>query len=283
MAGCSARAARSWPGVPPGRAALDRAFLQAAAWPGVPRRRRRAASPVPRPPGCRPGRPPRRPRPPCCAHADPRRRWADECGAPRRTNALPARSWICGGLQKPHRAYKTHHESKIAGDGREGWGWAAVLGWGLGRRWHTWGMVRRSIAGIVAFAVTLTMAVGCGSDDDGAAAPAQPVPSAGSPSVPSTPAEPSPSASPSAPASTAPKPTKKGKLKRGVKGAEVVALQKRLTELGYWNGKADGSFGGADPAGGLRAAEGGRAEARRRGRGQDPKGFGPGGTAEAAQ
>ncbi len=93
------------------------------------------------------------------------------------------------------------------------------------------------------------MAVGCGSDGDGAAAPAQPVPSAQSPSAPTTPAEPAPSASapaepsPSASTPATPAPSKKGKLKRGVKGAEVVALQKRLNELGYWNGKADASFG----------------------------------------
>jgi len=34
-----------------------------------------------------------------------------------------------------------------------------------------------------------------------------------------------------------------GKLKTGAKGAQVVALQRRLTELGYWNGRADGKFG----------------------------------------
>jgi lipoprotein-anchoring transpeptidase ErfK/SrfK len=34
------------------------------------------------------------------------------------------------------------------------------------------------------------------------------------------------------------------KLKAGAKGAAVLTLQKRLTELGYWNGKADGKFGG---------------------------------------
>jgi lipoprotein-anchoring transpeptidase ErfK/SrfK len=87
------------------------------------------------------------------------------------------------------------------------------------------------------------MAVGCGSDDDGAAAPAPSVPASLSPSAPTTPAEPSPSVSPSLPASPSPAPTKSRKLKRGVKGAEVVALQQRLNELGYWNGKADGNFG----------------------------------------
>jgi lipoprotein-anchoring transpeptidase ErfK/SrfK len=33
-------------------------------------------------------------------------------------------------------------------------------------------------------------------------------------------------------------------LKVGDKGTAVVALQKRLNELGYWNGAADGKFGG---------------------------------------
>ena len=32
-------------------------------------------------------------------------------------------------------------------------------------------------------------------------------------------------------------------LRNGDKGAEVKALQERLTALGYWNGKADGNFG----------------------------------------
>ena len=32
-------------------------------------------------------------------------------------------------------------------------------------------------------------------------------------------------------------------LRVGAKGAEVKAVQERLTALGYWNGKADGSFG----------------------------------------
>ncbi|BBH65608.1 peptidoglycan-binding protein [Actinoplanes sp. OR16] len=34
------------------------------------------------------------------------------------------------------------------------------------------------------------------------------------------------------------------KLKSGAEGAEVLALQTRLAELGYWNGKVDGKFGG---------------------------------------
>ncbi|MDT5042726.1 MAG: hypothetical protein QOE51_3711 [Actinoplanes sp.] len=52
---------------------------------------------------------------------------------------------------------------------------------------------------------------------------------------------------PSSPAPTISKPPaapKPEQLKVGAKGAKVAALQQRLTELGYWNGKADGTFGG---------------------------------------
>jgi peptidoglycan hydrolase-like protein with peptidoglycan-binding domain len=92
-------------------------------------------------------------------------------------------------------------------------------------------------------AVALTLVTACNSgDSDRTAAPPAAVSSATS-AAPSAPAEPSatPSVSPSAPASPTPKPVQK--LKTGAKGAQVVALQQRLTELGYWNGKADGSFG----------------------------------------
>jgi peptidoglycan hydrolase-like protein with peptidoglycan-binding domain len=99
-------------------------------------------------------------------------------------------------------------------------------------------------------AVALALVTGCGSDDpDTTAQPPAAAPSATTApesSAPSTPAEPSATPSPStsvtptAPASPAPKPQK---LKAGVKGAKVLALQHRLTELGYWNGKADGTFG----------------------------------------
>jgi peptidoglycan hydrolase-like protein with peptidoglycan-binding domain len=68
--------------------------------------------------------------------------------------------------------------------------------------------------------------------------------SAPSPAVPSSAPSVSPSASP-APSPTVTKPpAPPRKLKVGAKGADVLALQKRLTELGYWNGKADGHFGG---------------------------------------
>lgn len=96
--------------------------------------------------------------------------------------------------------------------------------------------VRRILAYTLAAAAVLTFAAGCDTADPVADGP---------PSVPVTPsAVPSaPSAAPSVPPTTAP-PAKPKKLKSGAKGAEVVALQTRLTELGYWIGKADGKFGG---------------------------------------
>jgi lipoprotein-anchoring transpeptidase ErfK/SrfK len=116
----------------------------------------------------------------------------------------------------------------------------------------------RAAAWLAALAVTGTLAAGCGSDagtGPGAAAPSAAEPS----STRSTPPPPNeaPTAVPSSPtpsrsAPDRPKkppveparpPVKPAKLKHGAEGPEVVALQKRLTELGYWNGKADGKFG----------------------------------------
>jgi peptidoglycan hydrolase-like protein with peptidoglycan-binding domain len=92
-----------------------------------------------------------------------------------------------------------------------------------------------------------TLAGGCDTDgSDRAAAPvgAPSVTSSagsGTSAAPSTP-PPTPSSPAAPPTSSAP--AKPQRLKSGAKGAEVVALQQRLTELGYWNGKADGTFGG---------------------------------------
>ena len=114
--------------------------------------------------------------------------------------------------------------------------------------------MRRSLSGLAALTMTVTLAVGCGSSDDNAGAPARVVPA--SPSAP----EPAPSAVPTTQPTTQPtrqpttqpsgEPTeqpsqapKDGRLRRGDEGDEVTALQRRLTELGYWNGPADGSFG----------------------------------------
>ena len=88
------------------------------------------------------------------------------------------------------------------------------------------------------------MLAGCdSSSDSNTAAPAPSAPSSGTPTseTPSaTPSSPAPSTSAPTKPPTAPKPQK---LKVGAKGAKVTALQQRLTELGYWNGKADGNFG----------------------------------------
>jgi peptidoglycan hydrolase-like protein with peptidoglycan-binding domain len=63
------------------------------------------------------------------------------------------------------------------------------------------------------------------------------VPGTSASPAPSSPAPTSPSPTPSA------GPTAPGKLKIGAKGPAVTELQQRLTALGYWNGRTDGSFG----------------------------------------
>ncbi|MCA2218098.1 L,D-transpeptidase family protein [Jidongwangia harbinensis] len=110
---------------------------------------------------------------------------------------------------------------------------------------------KTTIGWLAALAVTGTLAAGCGADGDtgtaapapaattSAARPAEPPPS---PSVPPA-ASPSRSAPESPVKRPAKRPAKPDRLRHGDKGPEVVALQKRLTELGYWNGKADGRFG----------------------------------------
>jgi peptidoglycan hydrolase-like protein with peptidoglycan-binding domain len=110
--------------------------------------------------------------------------------------------------------------------------------------------VTRKILAYATFAtVALTLVAGCKSGDD--TTTAAPAASSTAPTVaPSTatPTEAAPtSAAPTeaaptsaAPTESAPKPQK---LKTGAKGAKVTALQERLADLGYWNGKADGSFG----------------------------------------
>jgi len=95
---------------------------------------------------------------------------------------------------------------------------------------------------VIAVVVAATLAAGC--DTPEAAGPPAPSPSA-SPAPPSAyPSVPAPSAYPSGPASAPALPERPEKLRSGAKGAGVMALQQRLTELGYWIGKADGRFGG---------------------------------------
>jgi peptidoglycan hydrolase-like protein with peptidoglycan-binding domain len=99
--------------------------------------------------------------------------------------------------------------------------------------------MRKVLTFLLTAGVAITLAAGCSRDGTSTT-------SAPSPGVPSS-AAPSPSATESpapTPTPTKTKPPAPKKLKVGAKGAEVVALQKRLTELGYWNGKADGNFGG---------------------------------------
>jgi peptidoglycan hydrolase-like protein with peptidoglycan-binding domain len=109
-------------------------------------------------------------------------------------------------------------------------------------------VARKTLTYAVAMAAAVSLAAGCSStnDDSGAQQAAPPPSTAPAPSETSTaPSEPSPTATPSAtPPSTPPTKATPEKLKNGAKGDRVVALQKRLAELGYWNGKADGEFGG---------------------------------------
>ncbi|WP_433723794.1 L,D-transpeptidase family protein [Actinoplanes sp. CA-051413] len=104
--------------------------------------------------------------------------------------------------------------------------------------------MRRALTYATTVAALVTLAAGCDTGgSEQAAAPSAPAtaPSSAGP-VPTASPSPSTSTSPSTkPTAAAPKPQK---LKTGVKGARVVALQQRLTDLGYWNGKADGTFGG---------------------------------------
>jgi pyruvate/2-oxoglutarate dehydrogenase complex dihydrolipoamide acyltransferase (E2) component len=114
------------------------------------------------------------------------------------------------------------------------------------------GAVRKALTFVAAIAATITVAAGCGSDDSPSSqsAPAPVVPASSPTAATTTEPAASPSASapattPTAPATTTPaKPPAPAKLHSGSKGAAVTALQRRLNDLGYWNGKADGTFGG---------------------------------------
>lgn len=110
------------------------------------------------------------------------------------------------------------------------------------------------LVGIVVMAV---LAGGCDGGPDATAAP-PPSPVTTSQAVPSPTASPAapkatrttsttpstaPSATPSASPSRKPSAGDDGKLSRGESGPEVVALQRRLAELGYWIGPIDGEYG----------------------------------------
>jgi peptidoglycan hydrolase-like protein with peptidoglycan-binding domain len=109
--------------------------------------------------------------------------------------------------------------------------------------------VQKIFTFVAAAGVALTLVAGCGPSGPEAAAPAPSVPSPSAapttPAAPSSPAEPTSSAepTPSPPASPSPTATAPDKLRTGDKGEAVLALQRRLSDLGYWNGKADGTFG----------------------------------------
>src|SRR5205809_992454 len=84
----------------------------------------------------------------------------------------------------------------------------------------------------------------CGSDRPATATASQPpapTPAAASSASPSGPAPtgPAPAASPSA----SPGPTGPPMLRPDASGPEVLALQRKLTELGYWLGTPDGRYG----------------------------------------
>lgn len=100
--------------------------------------------------------------------------------------------------------------------------------------------MRKVLTFLLTAGTALTLAAGCSQSSETSSAPGPGVPSPSATMPPSPP----PTTTNPAPTPTATKPPVPKKLKVGAKGAEVVALQTRLTELGYWNGKADGHFGG---------------------------------------
>jgi lipoprotein-anchoring transpeptidase ErfK/SrfK len=87
---------------------------------------------------------------------------------------------------------------------------------------------------LAALVAVLVLATGCGT-----AAPVSPGPSLTTPS-------PSPVAVPSTPPPTTVPPSPSADPSRaGTRGAEVLALQQRLVDLGYWLGTPDGVYGTA--------------------------------------
>jgi peptidoglycan hydrolase-like protein with peptidoglycan-binding domain len=102
-------------------------------------------------------------------------------------------------------------------------------------------MMRRALTYAVATAAALALVTGCDNGkktETGAQAPT--VPPASAPATPDAPPGETPTPTPSQTPTTPPKPQK---LKFGMKGPAILALQHRLTELGYWNGMADSKFG----------------------------------------
>ncbi len=88
---------------------------------------------------------------------------------------------------------------------------------------------------------------GAGGSDSGALAvpsssSAAPTPAATPTPTPTTAATPTPSAAPTTASPTPTQPPHVG-LQSGDKGAQVLALQKRLVQLGFWLSATDGSYG----------------------------------------
>jgi len=123
----------------------------------------------------------------------------------------------------------------------------------------------RTTRSAVVWAVVGVVTAGCsaGSGSSGAASPSQvgALPTQASSAVTTTavatPGAPTPTpapaptatstAAPVTPSPTAPSPTapESGLLRPGAEGAQVLAVQQRLSELGYWLGTPDGVYGAA--------------------------------------
>jgi peptidoglycan hydrolase-like protein with peptidoglycan-binding domain len=105
-------------------------------------------------------------------------------------------------------------------------------------------VARKLLTYAVVAAAGLTLVAGCSSGSPTVAAPGPTAtPATSSAADPTKPATTPSSSQPATTPTTTPSPAAPPQLKVGAKGAEVTALQQRLTELGYWNGKADGTFG----------------------------------------
>ncbi|WP_219417438.1 L,D-transpeptidase family protein [Pseudonocardia nigra] len=102
------------------------------------------------------------------------------------------------------------------------------------------------LAAALAAAGGLAVTAGCAPDAAGAPGTAVPAPTTSAAPAPGTPAQGTPAqgaapASPTAPAP--PDPAADGVLELGESGPAVVALQQRLSDLGYWLGEVDGWYG----------------------------------------
>lgn len=105
-------------------------------------------------------------------------------------------------------------------------------------------VTRRLFTYAATSALALTLLAGCGPNDDtNAAAPRSATTAPGATTPAPAPTTAAPGSDPVTPAPATPSTPSSPKLTSGATGATVRALQNRLNELGYWNGKADGNFG----------------------------------------